>query len=580
VTRQPALGKGPPIGHDPQSPRGIEIDRTYVKAVGTQGLAVALTRPYDSEPPYKLDIEALLRKVEGRNTTADRVLVRRAYEVAKEQHEGQLRQSGLPFITHPFSVATIAADLGLDTMSIIAALLHDVVDDAFMSLDEIEAQFGPEVGTLTDGLTKLDGIGFEIRGTAEAVTIRKIVFAIARDSRVLLIKLADRLHNMRDIGYLPREKQERKARETLEVYAAVAHRLEVHQVKCELEDLSFAALFPERYEEIACLIAERQPEREEYLAAVIQQLDGQLKSLNIRAEIIGRAKHYYSIYKKMVHYGKEFSDIFDVMGVRILTDSIKDCYAVLEAVHMLFKPVPGRFKDYIAVPKLNLYQTLHTTVTGPEGRPLEVQIRTNAMHRLAAALHYEYKYEGDGSRIPVQVQWSGASGSSIRPACMWTRTSSSRRGRCGPVNSRGAVRRAIDLAAAAHAGQTDRAGDPYIDHVLRVMEMVEGIEAKMVAVLHDVLEDTCTTVDDLRRAGMPEGVMEAVCIVTRGAPEPYGDYVDRIAVSRNELAIAVKLADLADNTDPARDASSSPSLRQRYAKAKFRLKSTALGRDE
>src|SRR6266511_2041410 len=386
-------------------PNGLAVDRepsAVAAAYGRNGvgadpdvgLAFTRLRPYDSEPPPEPDVEPLLRKMKHRNPKADLVLVRRAYEVAKERHGGQVRKSGQPYIAHPLGVATIVANLGLDTTSIIAALLHDVVEDTSMTLAEVEAQFGPEVAKITDGLTKLDRIGFETREAAQAETIRKMVVAMARDIRVLLIKLADRLHNMRDIGYLSREKQERKARETLEIYAPLANRLGMHQLKWELEDLAFAALFPKRYEEIVRMTTERQPEREQYLANVIEQVNSQLRTLKIRAEITGRPKHYYSIYEKMVLRGKEFSDIFDLVGVRILTDSIKDCYAALGQVHALWKPVPGRFKDYIAMPKFNLYQSLHTTVVGPEGKPLEIQIRTKSMHQTAEygiAAHWRYK---------------------------------------------------------------------------------------------------------------------------------------------------------------------------------------------
>jgi GTP diphosphokinase / guanosine-3',5'-bis(diphosphate) 3'-diphosphatase len=401
-------------------PDGLAVDRgpaDSARAHGgngtadapTAGLAFTRLRPYDSEPPPEPDVDPLLRRMKHRNPKADLVLVRRAYEVASERHGGQVRKSGLPYIAHPLGVATIVADLGLDATSIIAALVHDVVEDTSMTLDEVEAQFGPEVGKITDGLTKLDRIGFETREAAQAETIRKMVVAMARDIRVLLIKLADRLHNMRDIGYLSREKQERKARETLEIYAPLANRLGMHQVKWELEDLAFAALFPKRYEEIVRMTTERQPEREEYIANVIEQVNSQLKTLKIRAEITGRPKHYYSIYEKMVLRGKEFSDIFDLVGVRVLTDSIKDCYAALGQVHALWKPVPGRFKDYIAMPKFNLYQSLHTTVVGPEGKPLEIQIRTKSMHQTAEygiAAHWRYKTKDvKGNPTEQEMGW-------------------------------------------------------------------------------------------------------------------------------------------------------------------------------
>ena len=401
-------------------PNGLAVDRepsAVAAAYGRNGvgadpdvgLAFTRLRPYDSEPPPEPDVEPLLRKMKHRNPKADLVLVRRAYEVAKERHGGQVRKSGQPYIAHPLGVATIVANLGLDTTSIIASLVHDVVEDTSMTLEEVAGEFGHEVGKITDGLTKLDRIGFETREAAQAETIRKMVVAMARDIRVLLIKLADRLHNMRDIGYLSREKQERKARETLEIYAPLANRLGMHQLKWELEDLAFAALFPKRYEEIVRMTTERQPEREQYLANVIEQVNSQLRTLKIRAEITGRPKHYYSIYEKMVLRGKEFSDIFDLVGVRILTDSIKDCYAALGQVHALWKPVPGRFKDYIAMPKFNLYQSLHTTVVGPEGKPLEIQIRTKSMHQTAEygiAAHWRYKSkDAKGNPTEQEMGW-------------------------------------------------------------------------------------------------------------------------------------------------------------------------------
>ncbi len=378
-------------------------------APDTAGLAATLTRPYDTAPPPEPDIDSLLRRMKHRNPRADLALVRRAFEVARQKHDGQVRKSGQPFIAHPLGVANIVADLGLDAISVIAALLHDTVEDTSMTLEEVEALFGPEVARITDGVTKLERIGFETREAAQAETIRKMVIAMARDIRVLLIKLADRLHNMRDLGYVSREKQERKARETLDIYAPLANRLGIHQVKWELEDLAFATLYPKRYEEIVRMTAERQPARESYLADVIEQVTAQLKAVKVRAEVTGRPKHYYSIYEKMVLRGKEFSDIFDLVGVRVLVDSIKDCYAALGQVHALWKPVPGRFKDYIAMPKFNLYQSLHTTVVGPGGKPLEVQIRTKAMHQTAEygiAAHWRYKDKGkDGRAATDDMGW-------------------------------------------------------------------------------------------------------------------------------------------------------------------------------
>lgn len=334
-----------------------------------------------------------------RNPRIDTEVVTRAYEVARARHAGQSRKSGAPYIVHPVAVAEIVANLGLDTTAIVAALLHDVVEDTEMTLAEVEAQFGPDVASITDGLTKLDRIGFASREAAQAETIRKMVIAMARDIRVLLVKLADRLHNMRTLGYLERGRQERIAQETLEIYAPLASRLGIHHMKWELEDLSFAALHPKPYEEIARMVSGRAPARESYLEEVMTELRAQLADVHIRADVTGRPKHYYSIYEKMVVRGKEFNEIYDLVGVRLIVDSIRDCYAALGQVHALWKPVPGRFKDYIAMPKFNLYQSLHTTVVTSEGKLLEVQIRTQTMHRTAeygVAAHWRYK---DGKEI-------------------------------------------------------------------------------------------------------------------------------------------------------------------------------------
>ncbi|HEX6678064.1 MAG TPA: bifunctional (p)ppGpp synthetase/guanosine-3',5'-bis(diphosphate) 3'-pyrophosphohydrolase [Actinomycetes bacterium] len=373
------------------------------------GLAAALTRPYDTTPPPEPEIDPLLRRLKHRNPKSDLAMVRRAWEVAHAKHDGQLRSSGEPFIAHPLNVANIVADLGMDATSVVAALLHDTVEDTSMTLEEVDELFGEEIARITDGLTKLERMGFETREAAQAETIRKMVIAMARDIRVLVIKLADRLSNMRDVGYKPRESRERTARETLEIYAPLANRLGIHQIKWELEDLAFATLYPKRYEEIVRMTAERQPARETWLSDTIEQINAQLKAVKLRAEVTGRPKHYYSIYEKMVLRGKEFSDIYDLVGVRVLVDSIKDCYAALGQVHALWKPVPGRFKDYIAMPKFNLYQSLHTTVVGPGGKPLEVQIRTKAMHQTAEygiAAHWRYKDKGkDGRPATDDMGW-------------------------------------------------------------------------------------------------------------------------------------------------------------------------------
>ncbi|WP_214365900.1 RelA/SpoT family protein [Pseudonocardia sp. H11422] len=323
---------------------------------------------------------------------ADLVLLQRAYDVAEQKHAHQKRKSGDPYITHPLAVATILAELGMDTITLVAALLHDTVEDTDYSLDRLRTDFGDEVAHLVDGVTKLDKV--ELGTAAEAETIRKMVVAMARDPRVLVIKLSDRLHNMRTMRFLPPEKQAKKARETLEVLAPLAHRLGMATVKWELEDLSFAILHPKKYEEIVRLVATRAPSRDTYLKQVIDEVTQQLDSARIAATVEGRPKHYYSIYRKMIVKGRDFDDIHDLVGVRVLVDEVRDCYAAMGMVHALWQPMPGRFKDYIAQPRFGVYQSLHTTVIGPDGKPLEVQIRTHEMHRTAEygiAAHWRYK---------------------------------------------------------------------------------------------------------------------------------------------------------------------------------------------
>ncbi|HEX3779305.1 MAG TPA: bifunctional (p)ppGpp synthetase/guanosine-3',5'-bis(diphosphate) 3'-pyrophosphohydrolase [Pseudonocardiaceae bacterium] len=323
---------------------------------------------------------------------ADLALLQRAYDVAEEKHRDQRRKSGDPYITHPLAVATILADLGMDTTTLVAALLHDTVEDTDYSLDQLREDFGEVVARLVDGVTKLDKVKFG--AAAEAETIRKMVIAMARDPRVLVIKLADRLHNMRTMRFLPPEKQARKARETLEVLAPLAHRLGMATVKWELEDLAFAILQPKKYDEIVRLVANRAPSRDTYLRTVIQEISEHLESSRIVAKVEGRPKHYYSIHQKMIVRGRDFDDIHDLVGVRVLVDDVRDCYAAMGVVHALFQPMPGRFKDYIAQPRFGVYKSLHTTVIGPDGKPLEVQIRTMDMHRTAEygiAAHWRYK---------------------------------------------------------------------------------------------------------------------------------------------------------------------------------------------
>jgi GTP pyrophosphokinase len=337
-------------------------------------------------------LEPLLAIHRGAHPKVDARLLQRGYDLAEERHRGQLRKSGDPYITHPLAVATILAELGMDTTTLVAALLHDTVEDTGLTLDELADEFGSEVAHLVDGVTKLDKVKFG--EAAEAETIRKMIVAMARDPRVLVIKLADRLHNMRTLRFLPPAKQERKARETLEVLAPLAHRLGMNTVKWELEDLAFATLYPKRYDEIVRLVADRAPSRDTYLHEVIARVDADLKTGGIKADTTGRPKHYYSIYQKMIVRGREFTDIYDLVGIRVLVDSERDCYATLGVIHANWQPVPGRFKDYIAMPKFNMYQSLHTTVIGPGGKPVELQIRTHAMHRTAEfgiAAHWKYK---------------------------------------------------------------------------------------------------------------------------------------------------------------------------------------------
>jgi guanosine-3',5'-bis(diphosphate) 3'-pyrophosphohydrolase len=337
-------------------------------------------------------LEPLIKTIRAHHPKADVRTVERAYEVAAHWHKDQKRKSGDPYITHPLAVATILAELGMNTETICAALLHDTVEDTPYSLDELRSEFGEEVAALVDGVTKLDKVKYG--ASAEAETVRKMVVAMSRDIRVLVIKLADRLHNMRTLRYMPRDKQESKSRETLEIYAPLAHRLGMNTVKWELEDLAFATLYSKRYDEIARLVSQRSPRRDQLLQEVIENLSADLHEARIKATVTGRPKHYYSIYQKMIARNVEFDEIYDLVGIRVLVDTVRDCYAALGTIHARWNPVPGRFKDYIAMPKFNMYQSLHTTVIGPGGKPVELQIRTFGMHKRAeygVAAHWKYK---------------------------------------------------------------------------------------------------------------------------------------------------------------------------------------------
>ena len=345
-------------------------------------------------------------RVRHANPEADIAVIERAFLRAEEAHEGQLRKSGAPYITHPVAVAEILADLGLDPNTIAAALLHDTVEDTPYSAELLRKEFGEEIANLVDGVTKLDRLTYG--PTAEAETVRKMVVAMAKDIRVLVIKLADRLHNARTWQYVSPESSARKARETLDIYAPLAHRLGMNAVKWELEDLSFKFLEPKKFEEIERLVAERSPSREKLTNEVIKAVEEDLASEGITAKVTGRQKHLYSVYQKKVVRGREFNDIYDLVGIRVLVNDVRDCYAVLGAIHARWSPVPGRFKDYIAMPKFNLYQSLHTTVIGPTGKAVEIQIRTHEMHRRAEygiAAHWKYKQGKKTGEDTPDVLW-------------------------------------------------------------------------------------------------------------------------------------------------------------------------------
>ena len=380
--------------------------------VRTERRGGILSRLRSGEPEAQDGIEALVRTVKGYNAKVDLREIERAYRFAAEHHEGQKRLSGEDFIQHPLAVAQILADLGLDTTTLEAALLHDTVEDTDVSVADLESGFGPEVSRIVDGLTKLDALSFRSREHEQAENVRKMIVAMAGDIRVLLIKLADRLHNMRTLSALPKDKQRRIATATLEIYAPLAHRLGVQQVKWELEDLSFKTLHPGPYHEIASLVEKRRGERQQYVESVLEAARARIREAGLKAEVEGRPKHLYSIYEKMVVGGKEFNEIYDLAGIRVQVDSVRDVYAALGAIHSLWKPVPGRFKDYIAMPKSNMYQSLHTTVVGPQGRPIEVQIRTKEMHRTAEygiAAHWRYKEGRDGKKAKeaADLAWLG-----------------------------------------------------------------------------------------------------------------------------------------------------------------------------
>ncbi len=356
-----------------------------------RGMRHRIARLGSSRPQTPV-LDPLFRVLRANHAKADVALLEKAYKIAERAHRGQMRASGDAYITHPLAVATILAELGMTESTLCAALLHDTVEDTSYTLTQLSKDFGEEIAQLVDGVTKLDKVKYG--DTAKSDTIRKMVIAMSRDIRVLVIKLADRLHNMRTLHYLRPDKQSRIANETLEIFAPLAHRLGMNTIKWELEDLSFATIHPKIYDEIVRLVAEAAPSRNEFLAGVIEEVQTDLKAAKIKAQVTGRPKHYYSIYQKMVVRGREFSDIHDLIGLRVLVENDRDCYAALGVVHVHWNPLPGRFKDYIAMPKFNMYQSLHTTVLGPQGKPVELQIRTVEMHRKAeygVAAHWKYK---------------------------------------------------------------------------------------------------------------------------------------------------------------------------------------------
>ncbi|HQV56380.1 MAG TPA: bifunctional (p)ppGpp synthetase/guanosine-3',5'-bis(diphosphate) 3'-pyrophosphohydrolase [Ilumatobacteraceae bacterium] len=351
------------------------------------------------------ELTPLLTSFRRRHPKAPVTLINRAYETAREAHRNQSRGSLESYINHPLAVARIVADIGLDDISLAAALLHDAVEDTEITVADVEQGFGGEVAQIVDGVTKLERLQFDSKEAQQAATMRKMLVAMARDLRVLIIKLADRLHNMRTLAAMPADKQTRIAHETLDIYAPLAHRLGMQEMKQQLEDLAFAALYPKRYAELDHLVATRSPQRDVYLAKAIAEIRGHLREANIQGEVTGRGKHLWSIYEKMVQKGRDFDEIFDLVALRIIVGSVKDCYAALGSVHGQYKPVLGRFKDYIAMPKFNLYQSLHTTVIGPAGKVVEVQIRTADMHQRAewgVAAHWAYK---DGSDVGSDIDW-------------------------------------------------------------------------------------------------------------------------------------------------------------------------------
>jgi GTP diphosphokinase / guanosine-3',5'-bis(diphosphate) 3'-diphosphatase len=420
---------GMALAKDPNGPSGTDVAEgmtlEHLEGVGARvdgptGQDVVVAPRPDGTAQAPLDLSQHERRLLGdlfaivsehaadSAVEIDRGRVQDAFSFACEHHAAQRRKSGEDFIVHPVGVARICAGMRLDTETLCAALLHDTVEDTSVSIEEVRARFGDEIAAIVDGVTKLTGITFQSHDEAQAENYRKMMMAMATDVRVILIKLADRLHNMRTIDAMTKQKQTEKARETLEIYAPLAHRLGIHAIKWELEDLAFATLHPRKYQEIKGLVAQQRDDRQRYVSEAGEYLTSELSGLGIQAQIAGRAKHFYSIYSKMTRKGREFNEIYDLTAMRVIVDSVKDCYGTVGVIHSLWKPLPGRFKDFIAMPKFNMYQSLHTTVIGPEGRPLEIQIRTLQMHEMAefgVAAHWVYK-QGPGSDRG-SLGWSG-----------------------------------------------------------------------------------------------------------------------------------------------------------------------------
>lgn len=381
-----------------ESDRPVPEGGSTVPTTG-RSMRARLARMGTRNAPGNPVLEPLFRAVRANHPKADLALLERAYRTAETMHGTQMRKSGDPYITHPLAVTTILAGIGMTEPTLVAALLHDTVEDTPYTLERCREEFGEEVAQMVDGVTKLDKVQYG--DSAQAETIRKMIVAMSRDIRVLVIKLADRLHNMRTLRYVPLRSQERTARETLDIYAPLAHRLGMNTIKWELEDLAFATLHPKIYDEIVRMVAERAPSRDSFLAEVISQVEKDLREAKVTATVTGRPKHYYSIYQKMIVGGREFDDIHDLVGIRILVEQDRDCYSVLGVLHSRWNPVLGRFKDYVAMPKFNMYQSLHTTVIGPQGKAVEMQIRTFAMHRRAeygVAAHWKYKDDSRAGR--------------------------------------------------------------------------------------------------------------------------------------------------------------------------------------